>query len=58
MRVFHRQNILVLGTVLLPSVLLIAPGIRMIRQEAELAEKRRREQHRQLIDLIRPRQTE
>jgi hypothetical protein len=53
MRFFHRQNLLFLGAVLLPSVLLVALGIRMVRQEEELVEKRLREQHGMAIDLVR-----
>ena len=49
----RRQNLLFLGAVILPSVLVIALGIRMIRQEDELAEKRFREQNQHAIDLVR-----
>ena len=53
MPVPRRQNLLFLGAVILPSVLVIALGMRMIRQEDELAEKRFREQSQHAIDLVR-----
>ncbi len=53
MPVRHRQNLLFLGAVILPSVLVIALGVRMIRQENELAEKRFRDQSQHAIDLAR-----
>ncbi|MBI4909430.1 MAG: hypothetical protein HY820_37775 [Acidobacteria bacterium] len=49
---FHRQNLLFLSAVLLPSVLVIALGVRTIRQEEELADKRLREQRQQALDLV------
>ena len=53
MLVPHRQNLLFLGAVILPSVLVIAFGLRMIRQEDELEEKRAREQNEHAVDLVR-----
>ncbi len=53
MRFPHRQTWLLLGAVILPSVLVIAPGVHVIRQEDELAEKRFEEQRQQAIGLAR-----
>lgn len=53
MPVPHRQNLLLLGAVILPSVLVVALGVYMIRQENELAKKRFEEQRQQAIDLAR-----
>jgi signal transduction histidine kinase len=53
MRIPHRYNLLFLGAVLLPSVLVIALGVRMIRQEDELAEKRVREDKAHAINFVR-----
>lgn len=53
MRVANRHNLLFLGAVILPSVLVVALGLRMIRQEDVLAEQRLREQKQQGLDLVR-----
>ncbi|MDA1316065.1 MAG: ATP-binding protein [Acidobacteria bacterium] len=51
MPVSFRQNLLLLGAVILPSVLVITLGVYMIHQENELAEKRLEEQRQQAIGL-------
>ena len=53
MPVPYRQNLLLLGAVILPSVLVIALGVFMIRQENELAEKRSEKQRQQSVGLAR-----
>ncbi len=53
MDIAHRQHLLLLSAVVLPSVLLVVLGVRMISQEAELAAQRVREQQQQALSLAR-----
>ncbi|MBI4909898.1 MAG: HAMP domain-containing histidine kinase [Acidobacteria bacterium] len=48
-----RQTLLFVGAVIVPSVVLVALGIRSMRQEEELAEKRTFEESRRAAGLIR-----
>lgn len=49
----HRQTVLFLGAVIVPSVVLVGLGIRTIGQEKELAEKRAVEESRRSVALVR-----
>ncbi len=49
----HRQSLLFLGAVIVPSVVLVALGVRAIGQENELAEKRAFEERRRTVALAR-----
>lgn len=53
MAIPHRQHLLLLSAVILPSVLLVVLGVRMISQEAELTAQRAREQRQQALSLAR-----
>lgn len=52
-RGFHRQILLFLLAVIVPSLVLIVLSVRMIGQERELAEKRLLEEQRRLVSEIR-----
>jgi signal transduction histidine kinase len=49
----HRQTLLFLGAVIVPSVVLVGLGIRAIGQETELAEKRAIEDRQRAVALVR-----
>jgi signal transduction histidine kinase len=51
MAISHRQHRLLLSAVILPSVLLVVLGVRMIGQETELAAQRAREHRQQSLHL-------
>ena len=53
MPVPYRQKLLLLGAVILPSVLVIVLGVRMLRQESELERKRQAERREAAIGLVR-----
>lgn len=49
----RRHTLLFLGAVIVPSTVLVALGIRTLRQEEELAERRRNEEKIRVVGLIR-----
>jgi signal transduction histidine kinase len=49
----RRHTLLFIGAVVVPSAVLLALGVRTIRQEEELAEKRRSEEKIRVIGLVR-----
>ncbi|MBM3744882.1 MAG: HAMP domain-containing histidine kinase [Acidobacteria bacterium] len=51
--VAHRQTLLFLGAVVVPSAVLMALGIRTIRQDEELRLKRRSEERLRIVELAR-----
>ncbi len=53
MSLMRRQTLLFVGAVVIPFALLLALGVRAIRQEDELAEKRRGEEKLRVIALVR-----
>ncbi|MDH4178879.1 MAG: HAMP domain-containing histidine kinase [Armatimonadota bacterium] len=49
----HRQTLLFLGAVVVPSAVLVALGIRTIRQDEELRQTRRTEERLRIVELVR-----